>query len=150
LLKTSALGNTPMSASRRSLSSASTAATILQVSQRTDETPGRHADFLRGSGRLASTSARSNPNLYQEDIPMDSAATLSRRESARSSSMLPPPPPYVHDSRVSLLFFSKTILLFIGEVRGKTSTTHVLISNHTKRHDSCCANCLKTLAKTST
>jgi hypothetical protein len=102
LLKTNAL-STPMNTSRRSLSSASTAATILQVSQRTDETPGRiHADFFRGSGRLPLSPSRSNPNLYQqtENIQMESAS-LSRRESARSSSTLPPPPPYIHDSRVS-------------------------------------------------
>lgn len=100
LLKTNALA-TPVSASRRSLSSVSTAATILQVSQRTDETPGRrHADYFRGSGRLQLSSARSNPNLYeQQDMPIESGSTLTRRETNRSSSMLPPPPPY--DTRVS-------------------------------------------------
>lgn len=142
LLKTSALA-TPMSTSRRSLSSASTAATVLQVSQwevlirssilnyknisfqvsqRTDDTPGRrHADFFRG----VLSPSRSNPNLYQPmaEIAPGSGSTLSRRETTRSSSMLPPPPPYNHvDARVNTYsLIIKTNFKNLGQVWRATS-----------------------------
>lgn len=150
LLKTSAL-ETPMSTSRRSLSSTSTAATVLQVSQRTDKTSGRRnaADFFQVPDRSTLSPSRSNPNLYQPTGEPLSGNSLGRREFKRSSSVLPPSPPYIqHDSRVTTSMLNVHINR-LGEIGRKAAKTHFSHSNSSSRNNSGSSNCSEAPKETS-